>query len=79
MQEARNHARELEQALSRALDEYLRFDYSNHLVSTEQGRGKLLKSNGEELMEKLQAHIERMEGIEIATSQGVSWNFVTCT
>jgi hypothetical protein len=82
MQSARKDARELEQQLTHALEEYLRFDYSNAISSQgtdiEQGNSgttKLLKleSNVSDLIDKLSAQIDRMENMGNVSTQSVTW------
>jgi len=78
MQAARKDARELEQGLTHALEEYLRFDFATHLASTgdiEQGGGKLsrLENAVADLIEKLSMQIDKMEAMGSSTSQSVTW------
>jgi DNA repair exonuclease SbcCD ATPase subunit len=79
MQAARKDARELEQSLTHALEEYLRFDYSSHITATggdlEQGGGKLqkLENNVADLIEKLHGQIERMESMGSTSNQSTTW------
>ena len=79
MQAARKDARELEQGLTTALEEYLRFDYVSHIANEgadlEQGGGRLqqLENAVAGLIDKLQTHIDRMEGMGSTTNQSVAW------
>jgi len=80
MQAARKDARELEQALTQALEEYLRVDQaslggSGLGADPEQGGAKLqrLENAVADLIDKLHAHIERMEGMGSASNQSVAW------
>lgn len=79
MQAARKDARELEQALTTALEEYLRFDYASHIAveggDIEQGGGKLqhLENQVAALIDKLQSHIDKMEGMGSMSNQSVAW------
>ena len=79
MQAARKDARELEQALTTALEEYLRFDYASHIASEgadlESGGGKLqvLENAVANLLEKLQSHVDKMESMGSTSNQSVPW------